>query len=151
MMIIILRNCWLEDIKVPSRQFSAYTWLAVQSFNGGGKNVSPGFKIRICWFHLSWRFITKIKDQPEGLRGLDKRPYYWLTRWDLPILQFTVSNEWYSGGFTKSGHPLIIVPDNYLFFEVVESDLHLLLKYYISIIPMAKQVLYLLFKARLHQ
>ena len=45
-----------------------------------------------------------------------------------------------AGGFTKSGHPLIILPDSYLFFEVVESDLHLVLKYFISIIPMAKQV-----------
>ena len=57
---------------------------------------------------------------------------------------FSKISEHYSflfqGGFTKSGHPLLILPDNHLFFEVVESDLHLLLKYFISIIPMAKQV-----------
>jgi len=43
------------------------------------------------------------------------------------------------GGFTKSGHPLLMFPDNYRFNEVLESDLHLLLKYYISVVPRAEQ------------
>ena len=46
----------------------------------------------------------------------------------------------FSGGFTKSGHPLIIFPNNYRFNEVLESDLHLLLKYYVSVIPKNDQV-----------
>ena len=45
-----------------------------------------------------------------------------------------------SGGFTKSGHPLIMFPNNYRFNEVLESDLHLLLKYYVSVIPKNEQV-----------
>ena len=45
------------------------------------------------------------------------------------------------GGFTKSGHPLIIFPDNYRWFEVLETELHLLLKYYCHIIPRAEQVM----------
>ena len=45
-----------------------------------------------------------------------------------------------SGGFSREGNPLIILPDTHLFFEVLESDLHLVLKYFIQIIPMAKQV-----------
>jgi len=44
------------------------------------------------------------------------------------------------GGFTKSGHPLLMFPDNYRFHEVLESDLHLLLKYYISVVPRAEQM-----------
>merc|ERR1719206_398866 len=44
------------------------------------------------------------------------------------------------GCFTKSGHPLLIFPDNYRFHEVLESDLHLLLKYYISVVPRAEQM-----------
>ena len=51
---------------------------------------------------------------------------------------------YFSGGFTKSGHPLILFPDNYRFHEVLESDLHLLLKYYISVVPRAEQVLLLM-------
>jgi len=43
------------------------------------------------------------------------------------------------GGFTKSGHPLILFPNNYRFNEVLESDLHLLLKYYVSVIPKNEQ------------
>ena len=48
-----------------------------------------------------------------------------------------------SGGFTKSGHPLLIFPDNYRFDEVLESNLHLLIKYYISVVPRAEQVSFL--------
>ena len=44
------------------------------------------------------------------------------------------------GGFTKSGHPLIVFPDSYRWFEVLETELHLLLKYYCHIIPRADQV-----------
>jgi len=43
------------------------------------------------------------------------------------------------GGFTKSGHPLLVFPDTYRFNEVLESDLHLLLKYYISVVPKTEQ------------
>ena len=46
------------------------------------------------------------------------------------------------GGLTKSGHPLIKFPNNYRFNEVLESDLHLLLKYYVSVIPKNEQVSY---------
>ena len=45
------------------------------------------------------------------------------------------------GGFTKSGHPLIVFPDNYKWFEVLETELHLLLKYYCHIIPRSDQVI----------
>ena len=34
-------------------------------------------------------------------------------------------------------------PDNYRFHEVLESDLHLLLKYYISVVPRAEQVMFI--------
>ena len=44
------------------------------------------------------------------------------------------------GGFSRCGNPLIILPDTHLFFEILESDLHMVLKYFIQIIPMAKQV-----------
>lgn len=48
------------------------------------------------------------------------------------------------GGFTKSGHPLLVFPDikessvpppSGVSSNVTESDLHLLLKYYISVVP----------------
>ena len=45
-----------------------------------------------------------------------------------------------AGGFSRCGNPLIILPDTHLFFEILESDLHMVLKYFIQIIPMAKQV-----------
>jgi len=45
------------------------------------------------------------------------------------------------GGFTKSGHPLLVLRDNYRFHEVLESDLHLLLKYYVSVVPKQEQAL----------
>ena len=44
------------------------------------------------------------------------------------------------GGVTKTGCPLIFFPNTYRFNEVLESDLHLLLKYYVSIIPRTEQV-----------
>lgn len=47
-----------------------------------------------------------------------------------------------TGGFSRCGNPLIILPDNHLFFDIMESDLHMVLKYFIQIIPMAKQVRY---------
>ena len=47
------------------------------------------------------------------------------------------------GGFTKSGNPLLFFPDKAGFSNVSEGDLHLLLKYFISVVPRADQVLYL--------
>lgn len=43
------------------------------------------------------------------------------------------------GGFTKSGHPLLIFPDTTKFTQIPDSDLLLLLKYYISVIPRNEQ------------
>ena len=74
-------------------------------------------------FHRYW-FSGSGSDVP-----IDKS--HWLILFDI------------SGGFTKSGHPLLIFPDNYRFHEVLESDLHLLLKYYISVVPRAEQVSFL--------
>ena len=39
------------------------------------------------------------------------------------------------GGLTKSGNPIILFPNTYKFNEVLETDLKLVLKYYVSIIP----------------
>ena len=47
------------------------------------------------------------------------------------------------GGFTKSGNPLLFFPDKAGFSNVSEGDLHLLLKYFISVVPRADQVLIL--------
>ena len=47
------------------------------------------------------------------------------------------------GGFTKSGNPLLFFPDKAGFSNVSEGDLHLLLKYFISVVLRADQVLYL--------
>lgn len=47
------------------------------------------------------------------------------------------------GGFTKSGNPLLFFPDKAGFSNVSEGDLHLLLKYFISVVPRAEQVLLL--------
>ena len=44
------------------------------------------------------------------------------------------------GGFTKSGNPVLIFPDKAGFSSVTEGDLHLLLKYFISVVPKAEQV-----------
>ena len=44
------------------------------------------------------------------------------------------------GGLTKSGSPIILFPNTYKFNEVLETDLKLLLKYYVSIIPRQDQV-----------
>ena len=46
----------------------------------------------------------------------------------------------FAGGFTKSGNPLLILPDKAAFSSVTEGDLHLLLKYFISVVPKAEQV-----------
>ena len=46
----------------------------------------------------------------------------------------------FAGGFTKSGNPLLILPDKAGFSNVTEGDLHLLLKYFISVVPKAEQV-----------
>ena len=45
------------------------------------------------------------------------------------------------GGFTKSGNPLLFFPDKAGFSSVSEGDLHLLLKYFISVVPRSNQVL----------
>ena len=44
------------------------------------------------------------------------------------------------GGQTKSGNPIILFPNTYKFNEVLETDLQLLLKYYVAIIPRQDQV-----------
>lgn len=44
------------------------------------------------------------------------------------------------GGLTKSGSPIILFPNTYKFNEALETDLQLLLKYYVSIIPRQDQV-----------
>ena len=58
----------------------------------------------------------------------------------LIICGHFVSFENFAGGFTRSGHPLIILPDVYKWFEVLETELNLLLKYYCHIIPRTEQV-----------
>ena len=45
-----------------------------------------------------------------------------------------------SGGFTKSGNPVLIFPDKAGFSSVSEGDLLILLKYFISVVPRAEQV-----------
>ena len=45
-----------------------------------------------------------------------------------------------SGGFTKSGNPVLIFPDKAGFPSVSEGDLLILLKYFISVVPRAEQV-----------
>ena len=52
----------------------------------------------------------------------------------------TLTMEIFAGGFTKSGNPLLILPDKAGFSNVTEGDLHLLLKYFISVVPKAEQV-----------
>ena len=51
-------------------------------------------------------------------------------------------DEWVGlpGGFTKSGHPLLIFPDKNKFSHLHDSDLNLLLQYYVSVVPRAEQV-----------
>ena len=44
------------------------------------------------------------------------------------------------GGVTKTGCPVILFPNTYKFNEVLESDLHLVLQYYVSIIPRNEHV-----------
>ena len=44
------------------------------------------------------------------------------------------------GGLTKSGSPIILFPNTYKFNQVLETDLQLVLKYYVSIIPRPDQV-----------
>ena len=51
-----------------------------------------------------------------------------------------LDTEIFAGGFTKSGNPLLILPDKAGFSNVTEGDLHLLLKYFISVVPKAEQV-----------
>ena len=59
---------------------------------------------------------------------------------EIVVSKSEIHLQLYPGGFSREGNPLIILPDTHLFFEVLESDLHLVLKYFIQIIPMAKQV-----------
>ena len=54
--------------------------------------------------------------------------------------QLTELTLYFAGGFTRSGHPLLILPDIYKWYEVLETELNLLLKYYCHIIPRAEQV-----------
>ena len=51
-------------------------------------------------------------------------------------------DEWVGlpGGFTKTGHPLMIFPDKNKFSHLQDSDLNLLLQYYVSVVPRAEQV-----------
>ncbi len=43
-------------------------------------------------------------------------------------------------GFTKLGHPVLYFPDiSDDFVTVLESDLHLLFKYYLAVVPRAEQ------------
>ena len=51
-------------------------------------------------------------------------------------------DEWVGlpGGFTKTGHPLLIFPDKNEFSHLNDSDLNILLQYYVSVVPRAEQV-----------
>ena len=51
-------------------------------------------------------------------------------------------DEWVGlpGGFTKTGHPLLIFPDKNKFSHLHDSDLNILLQYYVSVVPRAEQV-----------
>ena len=42
-------------------------------------------------------------------------------------------------GFTKLGFPIVYFPDCAAFSDVLESDLHLLFKYYLSVVPRTEQ------------
>ena len=42
-------------------------------------------------------------------------------------------------GFTKQGHPILYFPDCAAFSDIAESDLHLLFKYYLSVVPRTEQ------------
>ena len=44
------------------------------------------------------------------------------------------------GGVTKTGCPIILFPNTYRFNDMLESDLNLLLQYYVSIIPRTEQM-----------
>ena len=55
-------------------------------------------------------------------------------------LERSSSNQQFAGGVTRSGNPSLIFPDKAGFSNVTEGDLHLLLKYFISVVPKAEQV-----------
>ena len=42
-------------------------------------------------------------------------------------------------GFTKLGYPILYFPDCAAFSDILESDLHLLFKYYLSVVPRTEQ------------
>ena len=42
-------------------------------------------------------------------------------------------------GFTKLGYPILYFPDCAAFSDIMESDLHLLFKYYLSVVPRTEQ------------
>ena len=42
-------------------------------------------------------------------------------------------------GFTKLGHPILFFPNSEASFSILESDLHLLFKYYLSVVPRTEQ------------
>jgi hypothetical protein len=137
MMIMLLQNCLLEDIKVLSWQFSDSSLLVVLREAGEmSRPVSRSSSVgSICPGGLSQRLRINLKDCEDLIRDRIIDP-------PGKIFQFYFKFPMNCIQEDLPSHPLIILPDNYLFFEVMESDLHLLLKYYISVIPMAKQVRY---------
>jgi hypothetical protein len=42
-------------------------------------------------------------------------------------------------GFTKLGYPILFFPDSPIFSDIPDSDLHLLFKYYLSVVPRTEQ------------
>ena len=107
------------------------------------------------WDILVQGILQGVEAEPGAVRSLQRELYQRLSsrcsasrqerncrparsQPNLPSQNLTV--KIFAGGFTKSGNPLLILPDKAGFSSVTEGDLHLLLKYFISVVPKAEQV-----------
>ena len=81
------------------------------------------------------------RSSSRGSSGQEQRE---ASKVHLQDCEHLIREEWVSlpGGFTKSGHPLLIFTDKKEFYRLPVSDLHILLQYYISVVPKSEQVEY---------
>ena len=105
------------------------------------------------------RHLTESKEQTNSNSRTDRSSSRSSSSQDqqaqvhLQDCENLLRDEWVGlpGGFTKTGHPLLIFPDKNKFSHLHDSDLNILLQYYVSVVPRAEQVGKYHFKAELFE
>ena len=120
-----------------------------------GRGIINDITATTQWDIYVQGILQGVEEEPGAVRSLQRELYQrlssrcsasrqegncWFARSRPNLSCQNLTVKIFAGGFTKSGNPLLILPDKAGFSNVTEGDLHLLLKYFISVVPKAEQV-----------